>query len=292
MAWFVPKIIKAARDVAYEEREKLNSINRRIDETAQNASDALERSQDNLEYALSELMDLKNTIYKTSFKHFVKSAKGIRNIEMPPEYDDIFWGGRVNLKITDYKKNEVKTNYQKCETATNILALTPLVGNPISFVSSCVDFVKTTFKIDEANTELAKVEAQAELLLMKSSSIDVIVDFYDLAYQTIVTLDSLFSQELLCISHIRRKYGKNYKKYPSEIKQQLRVVFNLAHGIYTLLKFEYINYNGLPDRNYLLSYNKVFSCDSDYYYDYETVCEALDDLEEYEDYEEYDYDYN
>lgn len=280
------KSAKIAAEVAYEDREKLNIINRKIDETAQNASEALESSQDSLEYSLSELIELKDTIYQTSLKRFVKCVKGIRNIEIPPEYNDFFHFGRINLQITDYKKNEVIIDHQKCEMTTKVLSCIPILGPSISFLSSLIDSVKTSFKIDEANAELAKVEAQAEILLMKSSAIDTIVEFYDLAFHTITALDSLFSQELLCISHIKQKYGKNYKKYPIEIKQQLRVVFNLAHGIYSLLKFEYINHDGLPNRKFLLAYNNVFMCDSDYEYDYETVCYALDELEEYSDYDE------
>lgn len=239
---------KAAQEVSMEKRSELNDIIEEIKYYSSRSKRKAEKSESRLKDSLANLVIIKEEIYSSSLFSFVNEVNDIKNIDLPENMTDDFNVPQLSIELNDCKMHNKHVDYTWSETSSVVAAnliLGPVV-NGLAVFGSMVDFVSTYNKMDEAKAELEKAKAQYEQIKIQCAAVDAISEFYNIAESTILMLNSVFAQSVKEISIIKSQHGTNYATYPVSVKSQLRNIMNMAYGIYSLLKFEYISSDGMP----------------------------------------------
>lgn len=242
---------KASQEVAHDNRVELNEINDQIKRTARNANNRLEESQEAWKQSIErlvksrkELLEIAITPFYEEVKH-IKADGGLPIVEKDIEMKEL--SAYVSGAHTNYTGTSLSSFGKNTGVHIAAAALMGPVASGALFLGGMVDFVRTEFKKDEANEQLAKVESKAAELDLISAGIETIAEFYGLFDVALWELYPSCESAIDEVKRIRNTYGDEYRTYPSEEKKNLRAIANLMKTMFEILKYGFINEDGTPN---------------------------------------------
>lgn len=242
---------KASQEVAHDNRIELNEINDKIERTARNANNRLEESQEAWKQSIERLVKSREELLANVITPFYEEVIHIKADSGLPIVEKDIAMRELSAYVSGAHTNYTGTLMSSFGKSTGVhIAAAALIGPVASgalFLGGMVDFVRTEFKKDEANEQLAKVESKAAELDLISAGIETIAEFYGLFDEALWELYPSCSSAIEEVKRIRNTYGDEYHAYPSEQKKNLRVIANLMKTMFEILKYGFINEDGTPN---------------------------------------------
>ena len=231
-----------------ESIEYCNHVWDQVEQVSSESKQLAEYTYNELCNSAERLDDLRQDVYYGTLNDFVSNFNQIRNKPVELAGLDYLPAILNNTQVTTYnaKDHEIHRSdaFASPLLAGGVAVAFGAIGGGIMFAQGKMKKAQVEGQIDEAETTLAKVKAEAEQVQNKCSEMEYSKSRLDLYYRTFSQLQKLVERTTGQLQYIIQTEGSDYRFYSQEVREQLMTMGNFAKVLRDFSKEDIIDYEG------------------------------------------------
>lgn len=215
-------LAKAVKEVNDDYRDELNSVNDDMEVLCERTNKRIERCQNRFEEAYSNLNQIKQSVFDSTFSDFAKVTKRLKNVDFENDFPEKYNGKIFENSWVSFKNNSTRSD--KKMSTSMVIASAVMPGGMMT--RGLFEGVSLQYKIDAARAERAELEAECEKAKIQCDKMNSMSRFCKNTTQTIDTLKELTDRAIAETKKIISEKGCDYKLYSIDEKNNLWVLYN------------------------------------------------------------------
>lgn len=238
---------------------ELNSICNKIEYLCKKTKEDADTSMANFQESLRSLENYKEVLQNTTIEDFSEVYKRINNINY-----ELFSKSSQNFKFISGNIDFLKVGYKPIEydVARNVayasdFVLAPVAGG-IMFISKLVQGVQLSYKIDEANAELARVKAECEKAQIQIRIVNDTASKCQEVTQVLKAVNKVLTRLTYRIEEELELYSTyNFEELPYETQQLIMTGLNVCAGLNKIIVTKVVNEDGTINQDFVGTVNEI-----------------------------------